>query len=298
MYNAEKYRVPGSRGKPSFSASSRHEVRQAPRTAVHPTKKPVQVKSAKNPNLHVYRSPQVQSSRNLTQAKSSHRKSMKAEDPHGNEGCTSNLRGNVPDPQHSGKILICHVPPGDPSNPQTLSIDPNALNGHKNDLDYDGPCVPKCPSPGNSDYAVPNCNGTCGDDWVKNCAGICVNVNDPPTHEVDCKGVCYKISDGPPNVPNCFGECRPRDNPGASRDCAGVCICDNALPSHVINCNGDCVDRDDPKYYRSCDGQCITIPCNSVGAKNDVPTRIVRTAQPSIQVKAAIQRKKFSPKNE
>lgn len=47
------------------------------------------------------------------------------------------------------KITICHIPPGNPDNPQTLSVSENAYRGHFDNNgvshhgDYLGPCVPK-----------------------------------------------------------------------------------------------------------------------------------------------------------
>ena len=47
----------------------------------------------------------------------------------------------------NNKILICHVPPGNPSNPQTICISKNALPAHFNNHDGDhvGPCM-ECPA--------------------------------------------------------------------------------------------------------------------------------------------------------
>ncbi|MBI4701112.1 MAG: hypothetical protein HY744_08130 [Deltaproteobacteria bacterium] len=39
------------------------------------------------------------------------------------------------------KIVICHFPPGDPDNPQTIEIPPSALAAHLAHGDYLGPCV-------------------------------------------------------------------------------------------------------------------------------------------------------------
>ena len=38
------------------------------------------------------------------------------------------------------KISICHVPPGNPSNPQTISISENAWKAHEKHGDYIGEC--------------------------------------------------------------------------------------------------------------------------------------------------------------
>ncbi|MBI4930285.1 MAG: T9SS type A sorting domain-containing protein [Bacteroidetes bacterium] len=39
------------------------------------------------------------------------------------------------------KVVICHIPPGNPGNPQTLCISPNALSAHLAHGDYCGPCI-------------------------------------------------------------------------------------------------------------------------------------------------------------
>ncbi|MBI4705963.1 MAG: hypothetical protein HY744_33135 [Deltaproteobacteria bacterium] len=39
------------------------------------------------------------------------------------------------------KITICHYPPGDPDNPQTIEIPPAALDAHLAHGDHLGPCV-------------------------------------------------------------------------------------------------------------------------------------------------------------
>ena len=77
---------------------------------------------------------------------------------------------------HPGhKITICHVPPGNPDNPQTIDIDRHAWEaGHtphnKHSLDYEGECDVEEPDPppnGNGEgpgpssvVVVPDCNRT------------------------------------------------------------------------------------------------------------------------------------------
>jgi len=40
------------------------------------------------------------------------------------------------------KVVICHVPPGNPDNAHSIEVDKKGWNGHKNhDLDYEGECV-------------------------------------------------------------------------------------------------------------------------------------------------------------
>lgn len=48
----------------------------------------------------------------------------------------------------SGKISICHLPPGNPNNPQDLLVAPNALDAHLSHGDWLGACAP-CSVSGN-----------------------------------------------------------------------------------------------------------------------------------------------------
>ncbi len=43
-------------------------------------------------------------------------------------------------PGPDGKVTICHIPPGNPENAQTISVSPNALPAHLRHGDYCGPC--------------------------------------------------------------------------------------------------------------------------------------------------------------
>jgi hypothetical protein len=56
---------------------------------------------------------------------------------------------------HTGKVTICHVPAGNPSNPQTLSISPSAVSAHigLHGGDQLGACNQTC-TPGNSNKAI------------------------------------------------------------------------------------------------------------------------------------------------
>ena len=42
--------------------------------------------------------------------------------------------------RRDGKITICHVPPGNPSNRRTLSVGESAWSAHQGHGDYRGPC--------------------------------------------------------------------------------------------------------------------------------------------------------------
>lgn len=48
--------------------------------------------------------------------------------------------GGPPDDQYSEKVLICHIPPGRPENPQTISVSVNAVPAHLAHGDTEGPC--------------------------------------------------------------------------------------------------------------------------------------------------------------
>ena len=41
------------------------------------------------------------------------------------------------------KVVICHVPPGNPENARSIEVDRESWSGHRNhELDYEGPCRP------------------------------------------------------------------------------------------------------------------------------------------------------------
>ena len=237
-------------------------------------------------------------------------------DGKGGDGC-ANLQGNHPDPDHEGKILICHVPPGNPNNPQTLSINPNALFNHQGHCDdTDGPCetVPDDSPPGSNggsggngecEFGVPDCAGVCNGKATYDCMGICQG-----PHELDCAGNCFNpTSEEPPAVKDCSGEC----NGSAVPDCLGVCG-GSAAPdckgrcggSATYDCLGECYDpeTEEPQNvrdcnnecnggaYRDCSGKCISDDCVWDGkpvAHN--PNK----AQSEYKAKSG--RPKFSPKN-
>ena len=46
-----------------------------------------------------------------------------------------------------GKVTICHLPPGNPDNPQTLCVDENAVSAHLAHGDYQGECHPPTATP-------------------------------------------------------------------------------------------------------------------------------------------------------
>jgi len=244
--------------------------------------------------------------------------------------CPNPLKGNFPDPSHGGKILICHVPPGNPSNAQTLSIDPSGLNGHSSDCsDYDGPCQGgPPPPPPTCTFGAPDCNGVCGGPSVRDCKGICFDPTktSPPNiadcagvcgghSEYDCAGKCFDPSKGPPSsvkdcagvcngtkVPDCKGVCGGTSAPDckgvcggtAVQDCKGVCG-----GTATVDCKGvcggtsvrDCNGDCDGSAFKDCNGRCITSNCTFDGGKLGVHN----FRQP---VQNSRPRQRFSSKNE
>jgi hypothetical protein len=55
--------------------------------------------------------------------------------------------GGPPDDQYEEKVLICHIPPGNPENAHTISVSVNAVPAHLAHGDTEGPC----PEDGNED---------------------------------------------------------------------------------------------------------------------------------------------------
>jgi type II secretory pathway pseudopilin PulG len=53
----------------------------------------------------------------------------------GQSGCGSDYTLDA-----NGKVTICHLPPGNPGNPLTLSVSPNAIKAHLAHGDHLGPC--------------------------------------------------------------------------------------------------------------------------------------------------------------
>jgi hypothetical protein len=48
--------------------------------------------------------------------------------------------GGPPDDQYAEKVLICHIPPGNPGNEHTISVSVNAVPAHLGHGDHLGPC--------------------------------------------------------------------------------------------------------------------------------------------------------------
>src|SRR5204862_3263129 len=56
--------------------------------------------------------------------------------------CTTVNAVNVECGQHGQKVILCHVPPGNPGNPQTLCIAPGAVPVHL--TNHPGDCLGPC----------------------------------------------------------------------------------------------------------------------------------------------------------
>lgn len=189
--------------------------------------------------------------------------------------CPNPLKGNFADPNHPGKILICHLPPGNLENPQTLSIDPSGLSGHGDHCDdYDGPCDTETPPssppspPGECTFGAPDCAGICGGPNVRDCKGICFDPTKvPPPNTVDCAGVCGGTSEY-----DCAGKCfDPKKGPPPSiKDCSGVCG-GTKVPDCKGVCGGtaapDCKGVCGGTAFQDCKGVCggtATVDCKGV----------------------------------
>lgn len=192
-----------------------------------------------------------------------------------------------------------------------------------------GECCGGTP-PNHCTQGVPNCNGTCGDQYYIDCLGNCVHRDDPPLAELDCAGVCTLIGEMPKNVRDCAGQCFPSDEqpphikdcagncapanepPAYVLDCANTCFPSDEAPPHLIDCMGNCFSvQDGPEHIRGCDGVCDSdayIGCNGeciveecvwdgapvAHAPNNKKKVPVRTARPMVQTKPKL---RFAPKN-
>jgi hypothetical protein len=117
------------------------------------------------------------------------------------------------------KFEICHFPPGNPGNAQTITISASALASHLAHGDYGGLCANNCElfaaicDDGNK-CTVDTCNGgstcshsatncddgdPCTQDSCNSLTGECVNT---PTKSLDCEGQseCSLANCPPPNI--------------------------------------------------------------------------------------------------
>src|SRR5688572_26716129 len=63
------------------------------------------------------------------------------------------------------KVTICHIPPGNPNNPQTITVGAPAVQAHLAHGDYLGECANRCTisCDDNNRCTDDNCNATTGD---------------------------------------------------------------------------------------------------------------------------------------
>ena len=85
--------------------------------------------------------------------KNKDKKEQKADDRRGGAGDRHDGDRHDGDRDHSGdrdgKITICHVPPGNPSNSKTLTVGESAWSAHSGHGDYRGACRPNGGNGGN-----------------------------------------------------------------------------------------------------------------------------------------------------
>jgi hypothetical protein len=81
----------------------------------------------------------------------------------GNGNGDANQGGdNSADDQYGGKVVLCHVPPGNPGNAHTIMVGQAAVAAHLAHGDYLGPCQPptengkKCNSGGGNGQEIVN----------------------------------------------------------------------------------------------------------------------------------------------
>jgi hypothetical protein len=125
-------------------------------------------------------------------------------------------------------VTICHLPPGNPTNVQLITVGAPAVPAHLAHGDLLTDCAGTC-----GGTAEVDCAGTCGGTAEVDCAGTCGG-----TAEVDCAGTCGGTAEV-----DCAGVCGGT----AEVDCAGVCDgpgtqCGDQCCSDGETCaDGECV---------------------------------------------------------
>ena len=123
------------------------------------------------------------------------------------------------------KVEICHVPPGNPDNPQTLSVGPKAVKAHLKN--HPGDSIGPCPAPCVCDDGDPCTNDNCDD------TGLCVST----PKDCDDGDVCTNDACDPVT-----GECtndEPADD-GTSCDDGILCTGPDQCVGGV--CQGEDID--------------------------------------------------------
>ena len=141
----------------------------------------------------------------------------------GNVGVGMAHGGTVP------KVTICHLPPGNRSNVQVITVGASAVRAHLAHGDLLPDCAGICGGPTQVD-----CAGICGGPTQVDCAGVCDGPN------TECNDQCTDTSTDPSNCGGCSNACAP----------GGTCIngqCSNSLQRF---CN--CIDPDNPDPDVTC----------------------------------------------
>ena len=103
--------------------------------------------------------------------KNKDKKEQKADDRRGGDNNDRHDGDRDRDRDHSGdrdgKITICHVPPGNPSNSKTLTVGESAWSAHSGHGDYRGACRPHGGQGGRFERLDTNNNGVISsNEWV------------------------------------------------------------------------------------------------------------------------------------
>jgi len=141
-----------------------------------------------------------------------------------------------------GKVTVCHVPPGNPGNPQTLCIGaagvPAHVPGHVATGDHLGECA-----------SNPCGDGTCDEQGGEDCS----------TCELDC-GTCEFCGDNVCNNGEDCGTC-----PGDCGACCGNGTCEPERDENCSTCEADCACG----TGEACsNGACTSAGCCDVGTSH------------------------------
>jgi hypothetical protein len=149
----------------------------------------------------------------------------------------------------SHEATICHVPPGNPDNPQTICVTNGAARSHfaKHAGDSTGPCGPRCgDGQCSAEEHCDSCPQDCGE-CVSQCGdGQCDGDEDCATCAEDCGECPSQCGDGRCNGDETCSTC-PQDCASGSVCCQGagscsVAACCDACDANTFQCfpNGVC----------------------------------------------------------
>jgi hypothetical protein len=148
------------------------------------------------------------------------------------------------DPSNTRTTTICHVPPGDPTNAQTLCVGNAAVKSHlaNHALDSIGACARCGDGVCNGDEDCTSCSADCGQcDPEPSCGdGRCNGAETCTTCSTDC-GPCAPVCgdgncDPNENCSSCPADCGPCPVPTyCCQKIDGTC-------STVTDCNAECLN--------------------------------------------------------